>query len=421
MSKNTRFHIPPDRLLTKAAGLIQTAISNGRITSADAELIREFIAENIATNNISAGRQYKLIGQMISNRDYLAKEYSTCTIADIYEASAAMQNATTPSGGPLYKQNTLRDRIMALKRFSIWLSENSYNNLNYRKLQKIKPPAADHLTITAAELLTEDEVRRIIDACTNSRDRALLSMLYEGAFRIGEIGGLTWGQCKISADNIVINTDEKTGKPRYIPLISTRAYLLAWKNDYPLQISPDAFVFLTWTTHIPLQYQGLVKQIRAITKRAGITKNIHPHIFRHSRITHMLRRRVPEAIIKLLCWGDVGTDMLATYQHLINTDIEDAVFELNGIARPDLDKKQSRGMQPIQCKKCGVVNPAGAAYCFGCGKPLSTAANAEIAELTEELQQLVITDPIAAASVIAKMADNIRAMPAPTSGGSQSP
>ena len=40
------------------------------------------------------------------------------------------------------------------------------------------------MTKTAEMMLTEDEVRAMINACMNSRNRALIATLYEGGFRI---------------------------------------------------------------------------------------------------------------------------------------------------------------------------------------------------------------------------------------------
>jgi site-specific recombinase XerD len=46
------------------------------------------------------------------------------------------------------------------------------------------------MTWTASQLLTEDKVVRMLNVCFNSRDRVLISMLYEGGFRVKELGTL---------------------------------------------------------------------------------------------------------------------------------------------------------------------------------------------------------------------------------------
>jgi len=40
------------------------------------------------------------------------------------------------------------------------------------------------------DILTEHETSAMIDVAENLRDRAIIAMLYEGGFRVGEIGSL---------------------------------------------------------------------------------------------------------------------------------------------------------------------------------------------------------------------------------------
>ena len=71
------------------------------------------------------------------------------------------------------------------------------------------------MTKTAADLLTPDEVGAFIRSCKSVRDLAFYMALYEGGFRVGELGKLTWGQVKFDEYGVAINVDFKTGKPRY--------------------------------------------------------------------------------------------------------------------------------------------------------------------------------------------------------------
>jgi hypothetical protein len=66
----------------------------------------------------------------------------------------------------------------------------------------------------------EEEIKKMVKACESTRDRAILMMLYDGGFRIGELGKLTWGQVSFDTYGAVVNVDEKTGKPRYVRLLA---------------------------------------------------------------------------------------------------------------------------------------------------------------------------------------------------------
>ena len=124
-----------------------------------------------------------------------------------------------------------------------------------------------------------------------------------------------------------------------------RAYLASWRNDYPLTVTPDAFVFLS-NKKAPLGYNGLAKQIRVIAKRAGITKHITPHIFRHTRATILIRQGYGEAIVKKLLWGNLNSKMFSTYLHLVDSDVERVVAEKAGIITKE---ERSKTLEARQC------------------------------------------------------------------------
>jgi len=394
MGTNQRFHCSQNYYLEHASNLLSKAVECGKITEEERSLIDEYIGELVAVSQISPVRRYKLIGLLIRNHEF-HPPYKECTLKDVYCALDRIKTAIKDDGSPRYKRNTIVDMVQMIKRFFIWLSENEYSKINIEKLRKIKTPRFDQGTITAEMLLSEGEVKTIIEAAMTSRDRALISVLYEGGFRIGEIGNLTWGQVKFTDWNVTVNTSEKTGKPRYIPLIASRAYLAQWRNDYPLPITQEAFVFLTTTTHQPLQYAGLLKQIRSLATRAGITKYIKPHLFRHSRITHLSQKGLNESVIKMMMWGDVNTDMMKVYQHLTNDDVDATIAELNGVSIPDTpsDKKRKRAMSPLQCPRCATVNSPTMKYCGNCGAPLTADEETMTSGMADEIRSSMSHDP----------------------------
>lgn len=84
----------------------------------------------------------------------------------------------------------------------------------------------------------------MITNASSLRDKAVISVLYEGGFRIGELGNLLWTQVKFFEDHAAISTDFKTGKPRTIPLYNSMGYLKDLANQYPGDLNtPGSFVF----------------------------------------------------------------------------------------------------------------------------------------------------------------------------------
>lgn len=300
--QQNRFYMRDEKHLEYSENSLKKAIFERRITPGDADLIKEFVMEVSAVRKITPKRIFKYHYILVNWREFI-RPFKDATVTDLYSAINAIQNAKTSSGELRFAQNTLADYIRFLKRFYLWMNENNYTPIDLRKIQKIKPPAFNTMTKTVEMLISEEQVRAMIEACQISRDRAIISMLYEGGFRIQELGTLRWNQVKFTDWNVTVNVNNKTGKPRFIPLIIARPYLAQWKNDYPYLITDDGYVFLTNGRHEQLQYNGLKKQLNLIAKRAGIEKHITPHIFRHSRITHLIQQKYPESVIKLMMWG----------------------------------------------------------------------------------------------------------------------
>ena len=165
--------------------------------------------------------------------------------------------------------------------------KKGFNNIPLDDIREIKVPSGSSMTKTAAQMLTEEEIHRMIKACTRSIDRCYIAVIYEAALRIKELGTLTWDQVSSGKNTVIINTDGKTGRPRHIPLIMAKPYIAQWRADYPLVPEGTAYVFISEQEKKPLRYKALEKRLRVIALRAGITKKVSPHLIRHTRITHL--------------------------------------------------------------------------------------------------------------------------------------
>lgn len=377
-----RFHPSAQAYYGYAKNIITRGLEEKRITDDDARLIQEYVGEIASTSSISAGRVFKLTSILTNWREYIGP-YRSNTIFDVYTGIRVLGDAKKKDGSPL-TQNTRADYVKFLKRFYLWLIENNYSEISEKKIRKITPPSPNQMTKTAEQLLTGEEIEAMLRKCRTSRDRAIVSMLYEGGFRISELGTLRWKQVKFSDWNVAVNVNGKTEKTRYIPLVMSKSYLAQWGNEYPGgEASGDAFVFLTDGKNIPLQYRGIAKQLALIAKRAGIKKHITTHIFRHSRITHLMQQGYSESVIKKMMWGNITTKMFATYAHLTDSDIDDEIARKQGVTTEKVRKEKV--LEPRQCSRCHTVNGPTQAFCVNCKLPLDDSSRQQL----EELQNLI--------------------------------
>lgn len=380
--RNERFHRTDARLRNDTEAAFARARAADTITEEDAVLIRAFLDEAGAMRTISLGRRFKLAIILIGLRRFVPP-FADCATTDIFQGIERVRSGISKRGTP-FSQDSQSDYIRILKRFMVWLGENELASprLNLAKVRKIQPPRYSRMTKTAGQLLSPTEIAAMIEACLTSRDRALVATLYDGGFRVGEIASLTWGQVEFNDWHAVVNVDAKTEYPRFIPLVMATPYLGAYRNDYPGEAAPDSYVFLTRAKQ-PLQYHGLVDQLRSIAERAGIEKHITPHLFRHSRITNLLREGFPESMIKLMLWGNISTAMFETYAHLTNDDIVQELAVRHGVKTRGAVR--DGGADPVQCPRCRAIAGPTMRYCPECWLPLTGEATASLEDARRDL------------------------------------
>jgi site-specific recombinase XerD len=389
-----KFHLIKSAYATNS---LTAAVVSEQITDDDKFLIEKHVAW-LGRGNISVGRQNKIAFHLVGARRFIG-EFRSNTFDDLIGGINRLKNdevmtiATAGRPAHPYKQNTKRDFVSIIKKFYLWMVKNNYSSILKDDIEEIKVPADDTMTKTAAQMFDEEEILAMISACESSMERAMIATLYEGALRIKELGTLTWGVASFTEENVVINVNVKTNKPRRIPLYSAKPYLAAWKADYPYPIEANSLVFVN-ALHHNFNHATITKRIRTIAKRAGVTKKITAHIFRHSRITHMQRNGFSEQLIKIVAWANQNTKMLATYSHLCDADVDKEMAAKYGITNQN--KIEEHVMNPRQCAHCGNVNSPTANFCGVCGLPLTAEAALTTEQLATELQNTALYKQIMA-------------------------
>jgi len=343
------------------------ACSEGRLTERDQELIIEFTTELQASKQISDGRVNKISFILVNWRRFIQAPYDCVNIAMIYDAINKLKKGNSVKGKP-FKQNTLHDYIRILKPFLLWLIENEYSNLPEKKIRKIVSPSVDYRTTEPDEILTVEEIERLLQGCQNTRDRALLATLYESGARIAEIGRLRWRDVCFDDYGVRLYIDDqKNQKRRFARLTLSTQYLAIWKSDYPEDLLDDAPIFSSFKGG-PMGYVTMTRSIQRAAKFAGITKRVNPHLFRKSRITHMIAQGYQESVIKESMWGNVETSMLRTYIQLAEKDIDNEFLKQAGVKVED----EGNSRQIAQtCGVCHMICGPTFRFCPKCGTGLS--------------------------------------------------
>lgn len=159
--------------------------------------------------------------------------------------------------------------------------------------------------------LTEDEVRRLLDAAKDKhRDYAIISLLAYSGLRVSELCALHVEDVDLS-ERVVYVHSGKGDKDRIV-VISEKAaeaievYLMDREDELEYLFSSQKSEKIT-----RVQVFRIVKKY---AKMAGIKKNVTPHVLRHTLATTMLRRGVDIRYIQqFLGHSSVATTQIYTH------------------------------------------------------------------------------------------------------------
>ncbi|PCH99298.1 MAG: integrase [Bacteroidetes bacterium] len=200
-----------------------------------------------------------------------------------------------------YSSSYQRQMISAIKLFYARI-------LNHKlQLRDLKRPLREH---KLPVILSEQEVRELIETLSNLKHRALLSTVYACGLRVSEASSLTVRD--IDSSRMLVNIrNGKGGKDRYVNLPNSLLYIL---RAYFKKYRPQHYLF-------DGQHGGKysARSMNAILKRclirAGINKAASMHTLRHSYATHLLEAGVDLRYIQELL-GHKSSKTTEIYAHV---------------------------------------------------------------------------------------------------------
>jgi integrase/recombinase XerD len=169
------------------------------------------------------------------------------------------------------------------------------------------------------KFLDLDEVDRLLaqpDVTTarGLRDKALISVLYATGLRVSELISLK--STNLHLRDGYLTCIGKGDKERIVPIGQeatdwVQKYLAEGRPKLVPKSSPWLFVNARGG---PLSRVGFWKLLKEYGLKAGITRNISPHVLRHSFATHLLDRGADlRAIQMMLGHADLSTTQIYTH------------------------------------------------------------------------------------------------------------
>jgi integrase/recombinase XerD len=225
--------------------------------------------------------------------------------------------------GPLSK-HTVHSYVRAVRQLLAWAQKEGEVGA--------ARPQLPRLPRRLVETLSRDEIDRLEAAAENPRDRLIVRLLADTGIRVSELCGLMSGDVLHHERRSLLRIHGKGDKERLVPLTPPFARQLE-RFVRELPDDGDRAVFRASRRGPDGRYgrltrSGVLQLLRSLAYRAGITRRVHPHLFRHSFATEALRRGMnPLQLADVL--GHNGLRMIeSVYAHLTVDDAYDAVMQM---------------------------------------------------------------------------------------------
>lgn len=169
-------------------------------------------------------------------------------------------------------------------------------------------------------VLSIEEVYAILDAARNPRDRAILELLYGCGLRVSELCSLKISQLYL--DELFLKVKGKGSKERLVPMAESTAeavsLYLSERNGSDARNEDTLFLNRFGSALSRVSVFNLVKDTAL---RAGVSKNISPHTFRHSFATHLIENGADLRVVQEM----LGHESILTTE--IYTHVDSATWQ----------------------------------------------------------------------------------------------
>ncbi|HLC79505.1 MAG TPA: tyrosine-type recombinase/integrase [archaeon] len=323
--------------------------------------IKDFIRDKqlIGVHNSSITPYLYALTRLLA---HIKKDLGKISDLDLKNYFVKMQNTNSETGNP-FSETTIHNHKRSLKFFYKW-----HNGGTYPKCVEWVKELGHAKTKLSEDMLTEEDIEELVKHTNNTRDQAIISVLYDSAARAGEFCNVRLKDVKFDQLGALMRVDGKTGE-RKIRLINSMPYIQAWIQVHPLRDDPNAFLWHNMQAHkwAEVNRQTLARILNRAAKKAKLKKRIHPHVFRHSRLT-ALAPKVTEQVLKSFAGWSPDSRMAAIYVHMSGKNLDLALAKAHGVQIEE--EAQENKLAPKSCPRCKTKNTSTAKYCATCSMAL---------------------------------------------------
>jgi len=232
----------------------------------------------------------------------------------------------------------------------------------------------------------EADVKSMIDAARNPRDKALIAVAFDSGARNGELQKLTVGDVNDHEYGLQILVDGKKGQ-RSVTLIPSVPYLNRWLSDHPAPDDPDAPLWSKLSKPEEISYRMFNNAFKNAGKRAGVTKPVTPTNFRKSNATWLARQGMPQAFIEDRQGRARGSEATAHYVARFGGESDSQYAQLHGL---EVEEEDDGPTGPVECPRCGRDTPREEPVCMWCSQALDHGAVEDLRQDQDEQRRALL-------------------------------
>ena len=220
----------------------------------------------------------------------------------------------------IYVQEKLKNKNPSSVRRDLFAIKFFFENILNQKLN-VPNPKKNH---TLPEILTLEEIKRMIEVTSNIKHKLILKILYGCGLRVSEVVNLKKSDLNFEEGLIHIKL-AKGKKDRFVKI--PNSVIQELKNYFSLE---NGEVLFPSNRGGKLTKDTIQKIVQNSAKKAEIKKRVYPHLLRHSFATHLLEQGTDLRIIqKLLGHSDIKTTQI--YTHISQASIKNIKSPLDNL------------------------------------------------------------------------------------------
>lgn len=345
--------------------------------------IIDYYESYLKNNGFSIATEVKWLGRTVPLCDWFKKEFDKCKREDIEKVVDEKINKNNNISPDSKKMNKL-----ALKKFFRYIKKCD-DDTYPPEVSWIKTPRNDgRRHINPEDLLTDEDIEKMIKAADNPRDRAIAICLAESGCRVGEILTLLIKSIIFDERGAYFLVDGKTGTRR-VRVINAVPYLHDWLDIHPDKNNPLAPLWVSSGTmkevskkfekgelkqgkdynnkwNHTLTYPAVRKMLVSLARKAGVERKVNPHNFRHSRATALGAAGLNQSIMNEIMGWKQGSTMAGVYIHLSGKHTDEALLPALYGVKVNKEEKKNSQLFPIKCTSCGELNAFNSKRCKKC-------------------------------------------------------